>query len=112
MAPTSVALGLVGLPAIVAFGTSTVLLDVLGATIDLTGEAGLLANMAFSVPRDGTITDIAAYFSVVIGLTLIGTDMTVHAQLYQSTTPNNVFSPISGTEIDLAPTIGGVIAVG
>ncbi|MEA4970899.1 MAG: exosporium glycoprotein BclB-related protein [Candidatus Pelethousia sp.] len=105
-------MGLVGLPAVVAFGNSTVLPNVLGATIDLTGADGLLANMAFSMPRDGTITDITAYFSVVLGLTLLGTDLTVHAQLYQSTTPDNTFTPIAGTDIALTPTLSGIINVG
>ncbi len=112
VAPTTIALGLAGLPAIVGFGNSTVLPNILGATIDLTGSTGLLANLAFSMPRDGIITSIAAYFSVVIGLTLIGTNITVHAQLYQSTTPNNIFSPIAGTEVTLAPSFGGIIVIG
>ncbi|PWJ50748.1 exosporium glycoprotein BclB-related protein, partial [Faecalicatena contorta] len=112
IAPTSVALGLAGLPGIVAFGNSTTLPTVLGATIDLTGAAGLLANMAFSVPRDGTITDIAAYFSVVLGLSLVGTDLTVSAQLYESTTPDNIFSPVAGTEVTLAPDFTGIINIG
>jgi BclB C-terminal domain-containing protein len=86
--------------------------NVLGLNIDLTGSSGLLANLAFSVPRDGTITDIAAYFSVVLGLSLIGTDITVHAQLYQSTTPNNIFTAIPGTEIILSPTLSGIINIG
>jgi BclB C-terminal domain-containing protein len=78
----------------------------------LTGATGVLANLAFSVPRDGAITDIAAYFSVVLGLTLIGTDITVQAQLYSSAVPNNTFSPIAGTLVTLAPTIGGTVNVG
>jgi BclB C-terminal domain-containing protein len=72
----------------------------------------VLANLAFSVPRDGTITDIEAYFSVVIGLTLVATDITVHAQLYQSTVPNNIFSPIAGTTVNLAPDLSGIISIG
>ncbi len=95
-----------------AFGNSTVLPNILGATIDLTGSAGLLANMAFSVPRAGTITDITAYFSTVLGLSLVGTTVTVHAQLYQSTTPDNTFSPIAGTDVSLSPTLGGIISIG
>jgi len=97
---------------VVAFGNSAVLPNVLGTSIDLTGAAGLLANMSFSVPRDGVITDFTAYFSVVLGLTLIGTDLTVHAQLYQSTTPNNIFAPIAGTDIALSPDLGGIINIG
>ena len=95
-----------------SFGTSEVLPDVLGTSIDLTGAPGILANLAFSVPRDGTITDISAYFSVVLGLSLLGTDITVNAQLYSSTTPDNIFTPITGAEVDLEPTFSGIISVG
>lgn len=112
VAPTSLVLGLAGLPALVGFGTSTVLATALGSTINLTGGTGVLANLAFSVPRDGTITSIAAYFSVVVGLTLLGTTITVHAQLYSSPTPDNTFSPIAGAIVDLSPTIGGIISIG
>lgn len=112
IAPTSIALGLAGFPGIISFGSSTTLPEVLGVTIDLTGAGGLLANMAFSVPRDGIITDIAAYFSVVLGLTLIGTNLTVQAQLYQSTTPDNTFTPIAGTAVSLTPTLTGIISIG
>jgi BclB C-terminal domain-containing protein len=89
-----------------------VLPTILGATIDLTGAAGLAANMSFSVPRDGTITDITAYFSIVLALSLAGTDLTVTAQLYESTTPNNIFSPVAGTAIALTPPFSGIISVG
>ena len=71
-----------------------------------------MANLAFSAPRTGTITSIAAYFSVVTGLSLLGTTITVHAQLYSSPTPNNTFSPISAAVVNLSPTIGGIISIG
>ncbi|SPN78795.1 BclB domain-containing protein [Brazilian cedratvirus IHUMI] len=112
LALTSVALGLVGLPGFVGFGSSAIGTTVLGATIDLSGAAGLLLNMAYSMPRTGTITDIAAYFSTVLALNLLGTTVTVQAQLYQSTTPDNIFSPIPGTVVTLAPALTGVLAIG
>ena len=37
-----------------------------------------------------------------LALSLIGSTVTVRAQIYQSATPNNVFSPISGTLLNLA----------
>jgi hypothetical protein len=58
------------------------LTTVLGAAIDLTGAAELLANLAFSVPRNRIITGVAAYFSVIPGLTLVGAEITVQTQLY------------------------------
>jgi len=36
----------------------------------------------------------------------------VRAQIYQSATPNNVFSPIAGTLINLTPALTGAISVG
>jgi BclB C-terminal domain-containing protein len=109
---TTIAGGLVGIPNFLGFGSSAPSPTVLGATIDLTGSAGQLLNFAFSVPRNGTIVSIDAYFSTVAALTLVGSTVTITAQLYSSTTPNNTFSPIAGTTITLAPPLTGVLAIG
>ena len=109
---TTIALGLAGIPSFVGFGSSAASLSVLGATIDLTGAAGTLLNFAYSVPRAGTITDIAAYFSVTTALALVGSTITITAQLYSSTTPDNTFSPIAGTAVTLAPALIGAVAIG
>ncbi|WP_051624296.1 exosporium glycoprotein BclB-related protein [Clostridium akagii] len=109
---TTIVGGLVGLPGFVGFGSSAQGIAVLGATIDLTGAGGTLLNFAFSVPRDGTITSIAAYFSTTAALSLVGTTITVNAQLYSSTTPNNTFVPIAGTLVTLSPSITGIVAIG
>jgi len=104
--------GVVGLPAVVGFGSSAELATVLGATIDLTGAAGTLLNFGWSVPRNGTITDINAFFSVTAGVSLgVGT-IAIHAQLYESTAPNNTFTPLVGTTVVLAPALGPVISIG
>jgi BclB C-terminal domain-containing protein len=86
-------------------------LSALGATIDLTGASGTLLNFAFSVPRDGVITSIAAYFSTTLGITLLATTVTIEAQLYSSATPDNTFSPI-GPLIALAPSLTGTVGIG
>jgi BclB C-terminal domain-containing protein len=112
LALTSIVGGLVGLPGFVGFGSSAVGTTVLGATIDLSGAAGLLLNMAYSMPRDGIITSIAAYYSTVAALSLIGSTVTIQAQLYQSVTPDNIFSPIPGTLVTLAPALTGIVALG
>ena len=83
-----------------------------GTTIDLTNAAGTLTNFAFSVPRDGTITALSAFFSTTAALSLTGSTITIRAQLYQSTTPNNIFSPIAGAVVTLAPALTGVISIG
>ncbi len=109
---TTIAGGLAGLPAFVGFGSSAQGLTVLSSTIDITNASGTLSNFAFQVPRDGMITSFSAFFSTTVLLSLIGSTVTVRAQIYQSATPNNVFSPIAGTLINLAPSFSGVVSVG
>ena len=105
---TSIVGGLAGIPGFVGFGSSAPGLVALGGLIDLSG----VTNMAFSVPRDGVITDITAFFSTSIALALVGTEVTVNAELYQSTTPDNEFTPVPGTQINLAPALTGVLPIG
>jgi BclB C-terminal domain-containing protein len=64
-----------------------------------------------SVPRSGVITSLAAYFSNTIALSLVGTTVTVTAELYQSATPNNTFTPVPGAIVPLPP-ISGAINLG
>ncbi|TQR46202.1 exosporium glycoprotein BclB-related protein [Paenibacillus popilliae] len=109
---TTLAGGLVGTGGLIGFGNSAPTVSALGATIDLTGAAGLLLNMAFSMPRNGIITSISAYFSTTVALSLIGATATIQAQLWESTTPNNTFTPIPGAIVTLAPALTGVIAIG
>ncbi|MHA0855903.1 exosporium glycoprotein BclB-related protein, partial [Paenibacillus sp. CMAA1364] len=109
---TSIVGGLVGTTSLVGFGSSIAGVSLLGITIDLTGAAGTLLNFAFSVPRAGTITSIAAYFSTTASLSLIGSNVRIHAQLYSSTTPNNIFSPIPGAIVNLTPNYNGTVAIG
>jgi BclB C-terminal domain-containing protein len=106
LAVTTIAGGLVGFPALVGFGSSIEVLTVLGISIDLSG----LTNFAFSMPRDGVITSLSAFFSVTVGLSLIGTDFTLRAQLYRSTAPNNIFTPIPQAVVDMA--LPGLLNVG
>ena len=109
---TTIAGGLVGTVSTVSFGTSVTNVAIVGGVIDLTGAAGTLFNMAFSMPRDGTITSLAAYFSTTVALSLVGTTITVTAQLYQSTTPNNTFTAIPGAIVTLAPPLTGALSLG
>lgn len=102
---TVLAGGLVGLPGLVGFGDSAQSLIVLGATIDISGQA----NFAFSLPRDGTITSLSAFLSVTAALALLA-PLTYTVQVYSSTTPDNIFSPVAGAAVDI--TIPGPIAFG
>jgi BclB C-terminal domain-containing protein len=70
-------------------------------------------NMAFSMPRFGIIRSIAAYFSITTPVTIpTGTIVTVRAQLYQSTAPNDTFTPIAGTLVTLVPSFSGALIPG
>ena len=112
--PTTLLGGAVGTPALVGFGNSFTSATILGADIDLTGAAGLLLNFAFSVPRDGTITSLAAYFSATAALAIgIGT-LSITAQVYRSIAPStNIFTPIATAKVNInltaLPLIGIVL---
>ncbi|GLU52684.1 exosporium glycoprotein BclB-related protein [Dyadobacter frigoris] len=109
---TTIAGGLVGTTSLVGFGSSATGVSVVGGNIDLTGAAGLLLNQAFSAPRSGTITSLAAYFSTTAALALVGSSVTVTAQLYKSSVPNNTFTAIPGATVTLAPALTGIISLG
>lgn len=64
------------------------------------------------MPRDGVITSLAGYLSISTGLSLIGSTVTVSAQLFQSTAPNNTFVAVPGAVVTLAPPLNGIISVG
>ncbi|MEK5030392.1 exosporium glycoprotein BclB-related protein [Paenibacillus sp. FSL R7-0302] len=110
---TTVVGGVNNTSSLVGFGnTVTGVAGVPAGTIDLTGAAGTMLNVAFSVPHDGTITSLAAYFSTSDTVALTGSTMTVTAQLYQSVTPNNTFIPVTGALVTLAPALTGAVTLG
>ncbi len=109
---TTIVGGLVGTPGFIGFGSSAPGIAIAGGVIDLTNAAGTLTNFAFSVPRAGTITALSAFFSTTAALSLIGSTLTITAQLYQSTTPNNTFTAVPGAVVTLAPALSGVISIG
>lgn len=109
---TTVLDGLFNTSALIGFGNSISGISTAGGSIDLTGAGGTLLNFAFSAPRDGTITSIAAYFSTTVALSLIGSTVTITARLYSSTAPNNSFSPIPTAVVTLNPSLSGLISIG
>jgi BclB C-terminal domain-containing protein len=90
---TTIAGGLAGDAAGIGFGNSFSGLALFGPLIDLTGSPGVGANMAFSIPRNGTITAINGYFSTTVAMALVGTTLTMTGQLYRSPLPDNIFFP-------------------
>ena len=105
---TTVLDALVGTTSILGFGSSTTGVSIAGGLIDITA----IDNMAFSVPRDGIITSIAAFFSTSLALSLVGSTVTITAQLYESTTPDNTFIPVPGASVTLAPHLTGIVGIG
>jgi BclB C-terminal domain-containing protein len=112
VAMTTVLGGLLNTSSAVGFGSSATNISITGGTIDLTGAAGTLLNFAFSVPRTGTLTSMAAYFSATASVSLVGSTVTITAQLYRSTTPNNTFTAVPGALVTLSPALTGLIALG
>jgi BclB C-terminal domain-containing protein len=108
---TTIAGGAQGIGVLVGFGNSAQTAAAIGSSIDLTGGSSDL-DEAFSMPSNGTITGISAYFSTSAALSLVGTTVTVTAQIWESTTPDNTFTPISGASVTLAPAITGTEAIG
>jgi BclB C-terminal domain-containing protein len=97
--------------ALVGFGSnySTTLS---GANLDLTGSGGNNINQAFIAPNDGKITSMSAFISTSVAYTLIGSTVTITAQLYRSSTPDNILTPIPGAIVTFAPAFTGIIAAG
>ncbi|WP_339287867.1 exosporium glycoprotein BclB-related protein [Paenibacillus sp. FSL E2-0201] len=109
---TTVLGGLLNTSSAIGFGSTATNIAITGGTIDLTGAAGTLLNFAFSVPRTGTLTSMAAYFSTTASVSLVGSTVTITAQLYRSTTPNNTFTAVPGALVTLSPALAGLISLG
>jgi len=99
--------GLPGTPSFIGLGSSAIGNEVLGPTIDFTGDSVDLLNFAFSMPRAGIIKSISAFFSTTGAILLTDSFLTIRAQLYVSATPNNVFVAIPDAYVDLAPSLTG-----
>jgi BclB C-terminal domain-containing protein len=99
--------GIASVQALISFGTNDTAV-IVGGIIDTTGTS----SFAFSMPRDGVITSIAAYYSVGVALAIIGTEITISAQLYSSTTPDNIFAPVIGSLVSLSPVLTGLVSAG
>jgi BclB C-terminal domain-containing protein len=109
---TTIAGGLSGSSSLLGFGNSVTGVNQTGGVIDLTGGQGTLLDFAFVCPRTGTLSSLSAQFSLTQAMTLIGTTITVTAQLYTSPAGSNSFTAVPGAVITLTPALTGVVAVG
>ena len=62
------------------------------------------------MPRDIVITGISALFSTTAALSLVESDITITATLYQSA--QNLFTPVPGASVTLTPPLTGVVSIG
>ncbi len=67
--------------------------------------------VAFTVPQDATLVSLGAFFSVCPFMVL-SMDVVVTAQLYQSTTPDNVFTLIPGAAVNFDVFPAGLVNEG
>jgi len=98
--------GLAGIPEFIGFGMSAPGVTALGTTIDFTG--GTLTNFAFTVPNDGSITDLSASFLIVAGA---GFSMNPTVYLYKATAGTALFTQVATLtlpDISLV-TVGSVV---
>lgn len=65
-----------------------------------------------SMPRDGTMTSMSFYADLRVAMALVGTTVTVQAQLYSSPTPNGAFTAVPGALVTAAPPLTGVLGPG
>lgn len=101
----TIALGLVGTPALVGFGTSMAGVPIAGGSFTLPA----LSNLAFMVPRTGTLTSISAFFRSTIGLNLPLSTLTVHAEIYLATGNSSTFN---ATGVTVSLTFPSTISIG
>ncbi|RNL64376.1 hypothetical protein EFK50_07575 [Nocardioides marmoriginsengisoli] len=78
-----------------------------GGTIDSTS---LGVPQVF--PRDGTVTAVTGRAVLSNALSLIGTTVTLQAQLYTSSSGGTTMTPVPGTQCILTPALTGVLTIG
>jgi|GEM_PF-5302986 len=104
--------GLSGSMGLLGFGNSSIYAGPSGF-IDLTGAQGVDLNKAFVVPHDMTLTDISATFSLTTALSLIGSTLDIHAQVYIAAPGGgNTFVPVPGATTVLTPSMTGILTIG
>ncbi len=64
------------------------------------------------LPGNETITGITASFQLNQLLSLVGTTVTITAQVFVSSDGGATYSPLAGTVVTLAPALTGIVASG
>lgn len=95
--------GLADAGAMVGFGSFGPVVGLNAGIIDLDIA---LTNFAFTMPRDGTVTALAATFSTTVAVTLLS-PVTITATVYGAIATSNTFTPI-GASVDLTPALPAI----
>ncbi|HEX4731204.1 MAG TPA: exosporium glycoprotein BclB-related protein [Solirubrobacterales bacterium] len=112
VALTTIAGGLAGQVAVLPLdGDQAGSAQLVGSALDLTGGSGQIVP-AQTFPTNETIESITVFSSTTLAQALVGTTVTVSAQLYTSATPDNTFVPVPGTSVTAAPSLTGVVSIG
>jgi BclB C-terminal domain-containing protein len=109
---TTSVIGAIGTVSLVGFGNTISGISLSGGNIDLTGGIGVNTNYGFTIPRSATVKSISVVFSNVVGLSLVGSTITLKAQLYVSDNSSNTYTPVTGASVDLSPGLSGTISLG
>lgn len=107
---------LVETAALVAFGNSASSVAIIGGTtIDLTGGPGVVLDMAWTMPREGTLRSLSATYSNVGVVPVLSTVPTLRVQIWRAAATSgpgaNDFTLIPGAEV-LIPLPDSGIALG
>lgn len=104
---TSVLGGVVGTTSAIGLGTALPGINIVGNTLDLTD----LVVDAVSVSKASTITAISASYSLLAGLSLVGTTTTINATVFRAPEGSNLFTATSAS-VNLDPPLTGVLNIG
>lgn len=88
-------------------GTASTGITVVGGVLDNT-----LLGLAQPFAADCTITSISGYFTSRNALALIGSTITIQAQLYTSSAFDNSLTPVPGALVTFAPALTGIVGIG
>jgi BclB C-terminal domain-containing protein len=84
--------------------------SVVGGTIDATNSN--VAGLAQPITGNHTLTSLDGYFTNTSAMSLVGSTLELRVELWTSSTPDNVFTPVPGASCTLNPSLTGILAIG
>jgi BclB C-terminal domain-containing protein len=84
--------------------------SLVGGMIDATNSP--IAGLAQPITGDRVLSGIDGYFTNTSALSLVGSTLRLRVQLWTSSTPDNVFTPVPGASCTLAPGLTGIVSLG